>query len=1455
MKKKYTNDNKKDMTHLKLSVLYRLILIVVLLFLSSNRMSAQVTITTPNLAIPVCSGFPSSYAVLGNIVIAETTTAAFSIGTSVTLELTCPTNFQFLAGTGTATVTSGRNLSAASIVVTATTITITYTCNNTSASDTMTISGIQIRAITAVNTGNITRTGGTGIISGLTNGSNLTNTISSAFVAYSSQPNSNTVCTKGSVTFSVTATGATTYQWKKNSGNITNGGIYSGATTSTLTITNPTAAENNASYTVVLNNATCPVTSNAAIITVNATPAAPTSVTPSTGISICTGSSTNLNATSAGNTINWYTGASGGSSIGSSSSGVNFSVAPTSNTTYYAEAQNALGCKSSPRAATALISIATTPVIEFTQGQNDFTYNLNASSCGVIAGGGQNDLDIFSGNSGGSSTFQWQVSYNNNTTWVDGPGPTSTTTQYVLDPIYTIYESVAGTYYFRVLITNNGCTRISNTVVLTVTGNTVLNPGVIGSNQVFCMGTGDPVAFTATAPTGGTGIYTYQWQSAIDNVTFTNITGATTATYDSPLIGQTTYFRRIAISSGCRGISDAVIVLIMGLPTITTAANATSVCFNSSSQTTPLSYSATTGSPTTYSISWNTAPANSFATVTNIALPVSQIAITVPANTAVGTYTGTITAKNANGCISTGTTFTVTVNPIPSTPTISPSSPTTLCAGSSLLLTSSPGSSYLWSTGETTAGITVATAGSYTVTVFNASGCQSAVSSASVIVVEGLPTATAGGSQTICSDGTATVSGATATNGTIAWSENGVGIITSGATTLTPTYTADAGDAGNTIVLTMTVTSNNTCGSQIQTATYTINVSATPSTPTVSTITQPTSCIASTGSVLLTNLASGGTLNPGNISYSGTSYTATGLSSGTYNYSVTNGSCISSSSANVDIISITIPDNSWNGSVWSTGSAPTTGTERIIFNTDYTSSVDLSGCSCQINSGTVIIHSSNVLMLTNEVNVNGGSLTLESGASLIQINNNVVNTGIITIQRTVNIRRTDYVYWSSVVGNFSASAISPETPTNYIWKWNPTIANSNGSQGNWVNGNEIMSLGRGYIVRGPNSYTSTAAAYTANFVGVPNNGLIQPVISRGTITTSNDDNWNLIGNPYPSSIDAIDFLTLNSSKISGNIRMWTHGTEISAQAGNPFYQNFTYNYSPTDYINYNGTGATPPGFLGKIASGQGFFVKMQDSAGTTNTVTFNNSLRNNSYSNTNFYRSNNSSSTANNETEKNRIWLSLVNNTNVATTALIGYINGATYGEDYLYDAMHKEGTAIAIFSMINNTSMIIQGRPTPFDPADLVPLGITIPSDGNYTIAISVADGLFENGTQDIYLEDTLLGTVHNLRSAPYTFSATTGTFTNRFVMRYTNNTSLGLGNLAANDTFAFVSNNQLQVKSSDNIMEVTIYDITGKLIKTYQPTEFKNQFEAEFFFVKGAYIAKIKLESGILISKKLMN
>ena len=110
-----------------------------------------------------------------------------------------------------------------------------------------------------------------------------------------------------------------------------------------------------------------------------------------------------------------------------------------------------------------------------------------------------------------------------------------------------------------------------------------------------------------------------------------------------------------------------------------------------------------------------------------------------------------IVATNA-GCTDTDT-IEVIVNAIPETPTISANGPLTFCEGSSVTLTSSAGSTYLWSTGETTGSIIVASSGSFTVRVTSAGGCQSAASEVTVVLANSAastPTINPDGPTTIC---------------------------------------------------------------------------------------------------------------------------------------------------------------------------------------------------------------------------------------------------------------------------------------------------------------------------------------------------------------------------------------------------------------------------------------------------------------------------------------------------------------------------------------------------------------------------------------------------------------------------------------------------------------------------------------------------------------------------------
>ncbi|MDW8850930.1 T9SS sorting signal type C domain-containing protein [Flavobacterium sp. MMLR14_040] len=187
------------------------------------------------------------------------------------------------------------------------------------------------------------------------------------------------------------------------------------------------------------------------------------------------------------------------------------------------------------------------------------------------------------------------------------------------------------------------------TVAGTVTGGTTINEGDTSGLLTLSGHTGSVV----------------KWQSAVSPFTTWVDIANTNTTYTSGVLTATTQFRAVVQSGACAEANSAsTTVTVVPLPVLESV-NAFSLCSSANEKSTTLFYSVVSGSPVTYSIVWNSSPANSFAAVTDAALPPSPINITVPAGTAPGTYTGTLTVKNSNGGVSTGSVFTVTVNQTP----------------------------------------------------------------------------------------------------------------------------------------------------------------------------------------------------------------------------------------------------------------------------------------------------------------------------------------------------------------------------------------------------------------------------------------------------------------------------------------------------------------------------------------------------------------------------------------------------------------------------------------------------------------------------------------------------------------------------------------------------------------------------------------------------------------------
>ncbi len=604
----------------------------------------------------------------------------------------------------------------------------------------------------------------------------------------------------------------------------------------------------------------------------------------------------------------------------------------------------------------------------------------------------------------------------------------------------------------------------------------------------------------------------------------------------------------------------------------------------------------------------------------------------------------------------------------------------------------------------------------------------------------------------------------------------------------------------------------------------------------------------------------------------------------TYTAAITYTLCDGSTLTETDEATVTVNGAKvWNGSIntdwnddnnWTPIGKPTALDCVVIPNTANDPIISGSGYNglglnlTVQNDALLTVNSNNSVTITDWVNVNAtGDILLNSSASLIQTNN-VANTGNIHMLRNVDIRKLDYVYWASPVNSFSVGSVSPSTTGNR-YKWIPTIASNLNGYGNWASTSESMITGKGYIVRGPDNYTSTLQTFTANFNGTPNNGDITMSVLRGsydgadyntgssmTLATKEDDNWNLIGNPYPSSIDAVSFLASNPN-IDGFIKLWTHGTLPSSATTDPYYQDYTYNYTTGDYITYNSTGTSsgPGVFGGYIAAGQGFFVLMNHS-GTTSSenVTFTNSMRAPAYDNSQFFRNSNTGRSATNLSTEGKIWLDLIepNGENVRT--LVGYIDNATNSRDRLFDAISNEKLALNFYSLIGDETMTIQGKAAPFNDNDTVPLGVKVSQNGSHAIAIGAVEGLFEDANQEIYLEDLSLGIIHDLRYSPYNFTSPAGTFNDRFVLRYTNQT-LGNDSFYNSNYLNVYSNENIIIESSLNIKSVTVHDVLGRLL--FRKSEFSNKQSISINSItksNNPLIVTIETEDGNKTSKKIM-
>lgn len=675
-------------------------------------------------------------------------------------------------------------------------------------------------------------------------------------VAFANTP----LCEGSMLQLNTVALAGATYSWSGPNS-------FSSSQQTPSAITNATAANNAGVYTLTIVNNGCTAPPQTVNVVINPIPSAPITVHDT----VCGSGNAVLSAsgTPSGGSYLWYSSASSAAPVAGQTSST-FTINNLAATdTFYVSAVS-LGCES-PR--TPVYAVYNNPVLTNLTVTGS-TVCSSVSSANVDVQGTQAGVDYqaFTGSTAVSAP-------------VAGGGN-------IIIPVNTALLN-SGSNIITIHATQPGCGTVNITDTAAVVINVPATPTVTASGATsFCQG--DSVLLIASAGSS------YLWSTgAIAQSIYVNASGSYSVT--------------VTDANGCSATSAATNVTVTPVPNaVATASGSTTFCqggsvtLTASGGTTYLwsngsnspSINATAGG-NYYVIAYNGSCADTSSTVavTVNALPTAavtaggpttfcqggSVTLTASAGSSYlwsdnsttqsitvnqsGNYSVTVTG--ANGCSSTSSPVSVTVNAVPNA-TVTAGGPTTFCQGGSVTLTASGGSSYSWSDGSTGTTLNVMQSGTYSVVASNGSCVDT--SSSITVTVDPVPSATitASGATSFCQGGSVTLTAPA--GGTYLWSDNST------------TQSIIVNQSGN---YTVTVTNASNCSATSSAVTVTVNP-------------VPTAAITANGPVTFcqgSNVmlsASGGTSYLWSDGSTGATLTVT--QSGSYYVIVSDGSCSDTSS-------------------------------------------------------------------------------------------------------------------------------------------------------------------------------------------------------------------------------------------------------------------------------------------------------------------------------------------------------------------------------------------------------------------------------------------------------------------------------------------------------------------------------------------------------------------------------
>lgn len=555
------------------------------------------------------------------------------------------------------------------------------------------------------------------------------------------------------------------------------------------------------------------------------------------------------------------------------------------------------------------------------------------------------------------------------------------------------------------------------------------------------------------------------------------------------------------------------------------------------------------------------------------------------------------------------------------------------------------------------------------------------------------------------------------------------------------------------------------------------------------------------------------------------------------------------------------------------------------------------------------------LFVEDDVNLENSNsyFYLRDNAQLLQGNGSTGNSGVgqLSVYQTGTTDNYGYNYWCSPVGNTDTDnnvnrafrpnnniydeTSAPITSTlatytsghngtssplvisnRWLYTYSPGLAFS---EWDYIGDSGAAGAGYGFSMKG-----STSGNQLYDFRGKPNNGTISTNVQIG--------DWTLVGNPYPSALDAHAYIwdTNNQTTINGSLYYWEHDPTVNSHYVADYvggYASYTINaaatvetYTDATFDTYNsdgslnttgGTRISPKTARRYIPIGQGFMV-----IGTANSTARTQNSHRQYYKQTDadseFFRTGDSKKKKKPidkipdnivyddnglqvlPNDYKRFRLNIDFNDVYTRQILQNFHHTATDDFDYGLEIESPEGVNSDAHWILNDKPYVAQAYN--FDKDLKIPLVVKV-NDDNKLIRFRIFDVQNFNPNQSIYLHDMETDVYIDLTQENYEVNLEMGDYSNRFEITFVNNEGLEFESSALT---IYQNNTESKLTISNpnslNINDVVLYDITGKQI--FHHEDFAKNTIHEFStqgLSSGVYLASIKVNKSTINKKILIN